>query len=258
MKNLQSQTIELYSKQLRTPMFNQYQDAIRQLEQSQGYEDFLIALMKLELDSRQESTRRRKIKSAGFPYIKTMEELKYNRFEHLEDAFLGELGTCDFISKHQNIVMIGNPGTGKTHLSIALGVRACMQGMNVKFYTAANLSNELIEAQDNHKLVRLEKQICKADLLIIDELSYLTFNRHQSELLFKVVADRAERRSVIVSTNLRFSEWTTMFENQTMVTALIDRLTFRSHVLNMNSDNPYRAEHAAVVSEDGKEAESSE
>lgn len=182
MKNLQSQTIELYSKQLRTPMFNQYQDAIRQLEQSQGYEDFLIALMKLELDSRQESTRRRKIKSAGFPYIKTMEELKYNRFEHLEDAFLGELGTCDFISKHQNIVMIGNPGTGKTHLSIALGVRACMQGMNVKFYTAANLSNELIEAQDNHKLVRLEKQICKADLLIIDELSYLTFNRHQSEL----------------------------------------------------------------------------
>ena len=125
-----------------------------------------------------------------------------------------------------------------------------------KFYTAANLSNELIEAQDNHKLVRLEKQIAKADLLIIDELSYLTFNRHQSELLFKVVADRAERRSVIVSTNLRFSEWTSMFENQTMVTALIDSLTFQSHVLNMNSDNPYRAEHAAVVSDDGKEADS--
>lgn len=258
MKNLQSQTIELYSKQLRTPMFNQYQDVIRQLNQGQSYEDFLIALMKLELDSRQESTRRRKIKSAGFPYIKTMEELEYNRFEHLEDAFLGELGTCDFISRRQNIVMIGNPGTGKTHLSIALGVKACMQGMNVKFYTAANLSNELIEAQDNHRLVRLEKQISKADLLIIDELSYLTFNRHQSELLFKVVADRAERRSVIVSTNLRFSEWTTMFENQTMVTALIDRLTFRSHVLNMNSDNPYRAEHAAVVSKNGKEAESSD
>lgn len=253
MKNLQSQTIELYSKQLRTPMFNQYQDVIRQLDQSQGYEDFLIALLKLELDSRQESTRRRKIKGAGFPYIKTMEELEYNRFEHLEDAFLGELGTCDFISKRQNIVMIGNPGTGKTHLSIALGVKACMQGMNVKFYTAANLSNELIEAQDNHKLVRLEKHISKADLLIIDELSYLTFNRHQSELLFKVVADRAERRSVIVSTNLRFSEWTTMFENQTMVTALIDRLTFRSHVLNMNSDNPYRAEHAAKVASNGKE-----
>ena len=187
--------------------------------------------MKLELDSRQESTRKRKIKVASYPYIKTMDELDFSRFEHMDETFLKELASCDFVIKKQNIVMIGNPGTGKTHLSIALGMKACMQGMNVKFYTAANLSNELIEAQDNHRLVRLEKQISKADLLIIDELSYLTFNRHQSELLFKVVADRAERKSVIVSTNLRFSEWTTMFENQTMVTALIDRLTFRSHVL---------------------------
>ena len=140
--------------------------------------------------------------------------------------------------------MVGNPGTGKTHLSIALGIKACMQGFNVKFYTAANLANELIEAQEYKKLIRLEKQISKAELLIIDELSYLTFNRHQSELLFKVIADRAERQSVIVSTNLKFSDWISMFENQTMVTALIDRLTFRSHVLNMNSENSYRAEHS--------------
>jgi DNA replication protein DnaC len=246
---LKAQTIELYSKQLRTPMFNKYLDVIRQLDKNQGYEDFLIALMRVELDSRQESTRRRKIKSAGFPYLKTIDELDLSRFEHMDNSFVHELASCNFISKRQNIVMIGNPGTGKTHLSIALGIKACMQGMNVKFYTAANLSNQLIEAQDNHRLIRLEKQIAKADLLIIDELSYLTFNRHQSELLFKVVADRAERRSVIVSTNLRFSEWTSMFENHTMVTALIDRLTFRSHVLNMNSDNPYRAEHAAKVSD---------
>lgn len=255
MNKLQQQTIELYAKQLRTPMFNQFPDVVRQLDQNQGYEDFLIALMKLELDSRQESTRQRKIKTAGFPYLKSLDELDLKRFEHMSEAFINELASCNFIDKRQNIVMVGNPGTGKTHLSIALGIKACIQGLNVKFYTAANLSNELIEAQDNHKLMRLEKQIAKADLLIIDELSYLTFNRHQSELLFKVVADRAERRSVIVSTNLRFSEWTSMFENQTMVTALIDRLTFRSHVLNMNSDNPYRAEHAAVVSTDGKETE---
>jgi len=255
-KELKAQTIELYSKQLRTPMLNRYADIIRQLDHSQGYEDFLIQLMKVELDSRQESTRRRKIKTAGFPYLKTMDELDYSRFEHLNEAFIKELASCDYISGKQNIVMIGNPGTGKTHLSIALGTSACMQGMNVRFYTAANLANELIEAQDNHRLMRLEKQLARADLLIIDELSYLTFNRHQSELLFKAVADRAERKSIIVSTNLRFSDWTSLFENQTMVTALIDRLTFRSHVLNMNSDNPYRAEYAAVVSEKGKEAES--
>lgn len=247
MNELNKQTIELYAKQLRLPSFNRYPEIVKQLDKTQSYDDFLLGLMRLELDTRQESMRKRKIKSAGFPYIKTIDELDCSRFEHMTEAFVHELASCDFVTNHQNIVMIGNPGTGKTHLSIALGIKACMQGMNVKFYTAANLSNELIEAQDNHKLIRLEKQIAKADLLIIDELSYLTFNRHQSELLFKVIADRAERRSVIVSTNLRFSEWTTMFENTTMVTALIDRLTFRSHVLNMNSDNPYRAEHAAKV-----------
>ena len=247
MNELNKQTIELYAKQLKLPSFNKYIDVIKQLNKDQGYEDFLVSLMKQELDARMESNRQRKIKAAKFPYLKTIDELDYSRFEHMTEAFINELASCEFLSNHQNIVMIGNPGTGKTHLSIGLGIKACLQGLNVKFFTAANLSNELIEAQDNHKLIRLERQISKADLLIIDELSYLTFNRHQSELLFKVIADRAERKSVIVSTNLSFSEWTTMFENTTMVTALIDRLTFRSHVLNMNSENPYRAEHAATA-----------
>jgi DNA replication protein DnaC len=239
-----SHSIEMYSKHLKTPTFNQYEEVIRQLDKTQGYEDFLLNLLKLEYDSRTEKSRQRKVKTAGFPYLKTFDELDVSRFEHMSEPFLRELASCDFIKKRQNIVMIGNPGTGKTHLSIALGIRACTQGINVKFYTAANLANELIEAQEYKKLVRLEKQISKAELLIIDELSYLTFNRHQSELLFKVIADRAERQSVIVSTNLKFSDWISMFENKTMVTALIDRLTFRSHVLNMNSSNPYRTERA--------------
>ena len=244
MSNNLEQSIEMYSKQLKTPTFNQYKDVIRQLDKNQGYEDFLLNLLKLEYDTRTEKSQQRKIKTAGFPYIKTIDELDSSRFEHISEPFVKELASCDFIKKRQNIVMIGNPGTGKTHLSIALGIKACMQGFNVKFYTAANLANELIEAQEYKKLIRLEKQISKAELLIIDELSYLTFNRHQSELLFKVIADRAERQSVIVSTNLKFSDWISMFENQTMVTALIDRLTFRSHVLNMNSENSYRAEHS--------------
>ena len=238
------QSIEMYCKYLKTPTFNQYKDVIRQLDKNQGYEDFLLNLLKVEYDTRTEKSQQRKVKIAGFPYIKTIDELDISRFEHISEPFVKELASCDFIKKRQNIVMIGNPGTGKTHLSIALGIKACMQGVNVKFYTAANLANELIEAQEYKKLMRLEKQISKAELLIIDELSYLTFNRHQSELLFKVIADRAERQSVIVSTNLKFSDWLSMFENKTMVTALIDRLTFKSHVLNMNSNNPYRAEHA--------------
>lgn len=244
MINTNSQAIEIYAKQLRLPTFNHYVDVVRQLGSDKSYEEFLLALMKMELGSRMESSQKRKIRAANFPYMKTIDELDCSRFEHLSEAFIHELACCDFVSKRQNIVMIGNPGTGKTHLSIALGVKACIQGMNVKFYTAANLANELIEAQEYKKLIKIEKQLSKTDLLVIDELSYLTFNRHQSELLFKVIADRAERRSVIISTNLKFSDWITMFENTTMVTALIDRLTFRSHVLNMNSDHPYRAEYS--------------
>ena len=250
MNELRDQTIAMYAKQLRLPTFRNYEDIIRQLDPESGYADFLIELMKNEYETRQSASRQRAIKAARFPYIKTFDELELTRFEHIEPANLKELATCDFIRKRQNIVMIGNPGTGKTHLSIALGIKACSLGMKVRFFTAANLANSLIEAQDSRSLMRLEKQLEKADLLIIDELSYLTFNLHQSELLFKIISDRAERQSVIVSTNLKFSDWTTMFENKTMVAALVGRLTFRSHVLNMNSGNPYRTEHAAAIREE--------
>ena len=241
-----SALIELYAKQLRLPSFARYQDVVRHLESDQSYDDFLLAMMKQEAQSRQESSQRRKTTAAKFPYIKTMDELDMSRFEHLDPAFVNQLATCDFVNKRQNIVMIGNSGTGKSHLSIALGLKACMAGMDVKFYTAANLSNELVEAQEYKKLIKFEKQLMKADLLIIDEMSYLTFNRHQSELLFKVVSDRAEKQSVIISTNLKFSEWTTMFDNPLMVSALIDRLTFRSHVLNMNGQS-YRSNYPDLL-----------
>ena len=241
--SLNAETIALYSKQLKTPSFNRYEDVVRHLDKDQGYEQFLIDLLKLETASRMESSQKRRINTAKFPYIKTFDEMDLSRYEHVSDATFHELASCDFVSKRQNLIMIGNTGRGKTHCSIALGIKACMQGMNVKFYTAANLSNELIEAMEYKRLLKFERQLAKVDLLIIDEASYITFNRHQSELLFKIIADRAEKRSVIVSTNLRFSEWTTLFENETMVAALIDRLTFRSHVLNMNGLS-FRSEHS--------------
>lgn len=247
MEELQKQTIEFYAKALRLTTFKQYNDIVRQLDSDSGYAEFLIQLMKNEYDARQEATRLRAVKEARFPYLKTFDELLLDRFEHIDAAYLKELYTCEFIRQRKNIIMVGNPGTGKTHLSIAIGIKACQLGMKVRFFTAANLANSLIEAQDDRSLMKLEKQLGKADLLIIDELSYLTFNLHQSELLFKVISDRAERQSIIVSTNLRFSEWTSMFENKTMVSALVGRLTFKSHVLNMNSSNPYRDEFAAVT-----------
>ena len=151
-----------------------------------------------------------------------------------------QLASCDFIKQRQNIVMIGNPGSGKTHLSIALGMNACEAGYRVKFYTAVNLAAELAEAVQMNRLSRFEKALNKNELLIIDELSYLTFNRYQSEMLFQVISERSERSSVIITTNLEFSEWTQLFDNEMMLAALIDRVTFRSFVLNMNFSSSYR------------------
>ena len=232
--NAKEDIINFYAKQLRIPSFTRYKEVLRQKE-SMGYEEFLIAMMKQELESRSANQQKRRIKAAGFPYQKSLEELNLSLFVHVEEAFIHELATCDYIKNRQNLLMIGQPGGGKTHLSIALGLKACQAGFAVKFTTAATLATLLVEARDQKELSKLEKQIQKADLLIIDELSYLSFNRHQSELLFKVISDRAERRSVIISTNLEFSRWTEMFENPMLVAALVDRLTFRSHVLNMNN-----------------------
>jgi DNA replication protein DnaC len=240
--NPKSEVIALYAKQLRTPSFTNYQEVLRQQEQL-SYEDFLIAMMKQELASRRANQQRRRIKQAGFPSHKTLEEFDFKRLQHVEEAFVHQLASCDYIHNRQNIVMIGNPGSGKSHLSIALGLRACQQGFRVRFTTAATLATMLVEARESRELLKLERQLQKADLLILDEMSYLSFNRHQSELLFKVISDRAEQRSVIISSNLEFSRWTELFENPTLTVALVDRLTFRSHILNMNNPS-YRMDHS--------------
>lgn len=236
--NITEEQIRVYAKQLKIPTFGDYRQVLRSMTPDADFGDLLLELMKAESTSRQENQNRRRLKAAGFPYQKTLDEFDVKQLNSsVSPVFLNELASCQFIRDRQNIVMIGNPGRGKTHLAIALGLKACTQGFHVLFKNAASLSTELCEAKDHYRLGKLERTLEKADLLILDELSYLSFNRHQSELLFKVISDRSEKGSTIVTTNLPFSQWTDLFENTTMVAALIDRLTFRSHVLDMNGDS---------------------
>jgi len=226
--------IRLYARQLRLPSFHRYEEVVRQMKPEEGYEAFLVKIMKQEAEDRFMTGQKRRLKAAGFPLFKTMDEFDCSRLAHVSEATVRQLAACDFIKARQNIVMIGDPGSGKTHLAIALGMNACNAGFHVRFCTAVNLAAELAEAVQNHRLTRLEKSLRKTDLLIIDELSYLTFNRSQSEMLFQVISERSERASVIITTNLAFSDWTQLFENEMLLSALIDRVTFHSHILDMN------------------------
>ena len=227
--------IKLLAKQMKLPTFANYNDILRQAKPGADFSDLLLDLLMAEAAARQENQTRRRLKAAAFPYQKTLDEFDFTQLnESVSPVFIQELASCKFIDEHKNIVMIGNPGRGKTHISIALGVKACLQGYRVLFKNAGSLSTELTEARDSYQLGRIERSLDKTDLLILDELSYMSFNKHESELLFKVISERSERASTIVTTNLPFSRWTELFESSTMVSALVDRLTFRSHVLDMS------------------------
>lgn len=227
--------IKLLAKQMKLPTFANYNDILRQAKPGADFSDLLLDLLMAETAARQENQTRRRLKAAAFPYQKTLDEFDFTQLnESVSPVFIQELASCKFIDEHKNIVMIGNPGRGKTHISIALGVKACLQGYRVLFRNAGSLSTELTEARDSYQLGRIERSLDKTDLLILDELSYMSFNKYESELLFKVISDRSERASTIVTTNLPFSRWTELFESSTIVSALVDRLTFRSHVLDMS------------------------
>ena len=232
MIDAREEQIRLYARQPKIPTFSNYRDVLRQSKSNADFSDLLLDLMMAEAASRQENQTRRRLKAAGFPLQKTLDDFDMSQLNpSVSPVFLQELASCKYIDERQNIVMIGNPGRGKTHIAIALGIKACLQGYRVLFKNASTLSTELTEARDNYQLGKSERQLDRTDLLILDELSYLSFNKYESDLLFKVLSDRSERSSTIVTTNLPFSKWTELFD---MVAALVDRLTYRSHVLDMN------------------------
>lgn len=209
--------------------------------------DFLAQLLKMELDHRELTRKNRNLKSAGFDVIKTFEGYEFGDIQIPASVSLEELKSGSFIEKLENLILYGPVGTGKSHMATAIGVAACSRGMRVKFYRTASLVNQLSEAKAKGELRRFMKQLEKTDLLICDEWGYVPFEKEGSQLLFQVISECYEKRSVIITTNLEFSKWNGIFYDEKLTSAIIDRLVHHSHLLVFQGQS-YRLTHSTMKS----------
>ena len=228
-----------YSKELRLPTFRR--DYKKKAEQgaidNQSYEAYLLDLMDTEYQNRLENRKKQRIRSADFPYKKYLEDL--NRSELPKDAVkkLGQLERLDFIENGQNVVLAGNPGTGKTHMAIGLGIRACMNNYKVLFTTVPRLITQIKESRSDKWRRQLENRFEKYDLVICDEFGYISFDKEASELLFTHLSLRAGRKATIITTNLSFDRWSEIFGDPVLTAAMVDRLTHKAFLINMNGES---------------------
>jgi DNA replication protein DnaC len=247
--------LEEHLKALRLPTFLREYDKLARECAAEGadYPRYLLRLSELELLDRDRRATERRIKAAKFPVVKTLDTFEFPALPKLNKKLVLELARCEFIDRRENVLALGNSGTGKSHLALALGMAACQGGYRVRFTTAAALVNELLEARDERRLLRFQKQLAKQDLLIVDELGYVPLSKTGAELLFEVFSQRYEQSSTMVTSNLPFNEWTEILGSERMTGALLDRLTHHVHILEMNGDSfrlkqSKRARHNAASS----------
>jgi len=230
--------IENLKKLKLSTMLRDLESMIRQANQeSLSYEEFLLNLSESEVQTRQENGRKRRLREAKFPILKPMEIFDFDAAPGLDIRLMKELSNCDYIKKSRNIIFVGKSGTGKTHLSTALGMEACKQGIRSRFVTGCGLANELIEARDEKQLGRAVKRYASYGLLIIDELGYIPFSKEGAQLIFQILAERHERKPVIITTNKGFGDWTQIFGDPSMTAALLDRVTHNAHIINCDWDS---------------------
>jgi DNA replication protein DnaC len=240
-------------KTLRLPtMLAEYAQLSREAaDADENYEQYLLRLTELEVTARSANALAARIKNAGFPVLKDLETYDFSVMPSLSKQKILELARSQWIEEKTNTCFIGNAGTGKTHLSVSLGQAACRTGKRVRFFTAAGLVNQLEEAQKQYRLDRLMSALEKLDLLIVDELGYLSFSRGGAELLFQVFAERYERGSILITSNLPFSEWGQIFQGERMTAALLDRFTHRCHIFEMNGES-YRFRESSKQAKEKK------
>jgi len=231
--------LEHHLKQLKlSTIRSEFKDiAIRCAQDKCDYVTYLLRLIEGEVAGRQQRAMERRIKAAKFPTLKTIDRFDFSAQPTINEALVKELVVCEFIDANENILFIGNSGTGKTHLAIALGFAACSAGKKVKFYSVTNLVTQLLEKREDRQLERFQKQLEKQDLLILDELGYVPFTKSGAELLFEVISRAYERNSLIITTNLPFSQWIEVMGNERLTGAMLDRLTHKVHIIEANGES---------------------
>ena len=226
-------------KALKLPTFlSEYDKVARQCaEEGVDHTRYLLRLSELELIDRERRMVERRIKQARFSTIKSLDSFDFLAMPSLNKPLVLELARCEYIDRRENIIALGNSGTGKTHIALGLGLAACQKGITVGFTTTSALVHELIEARDERRLLQLQKRLVSLKLLIIDELGFVPLSKTGAELLFEIFSQRYERGSTLVTTNLPFDEWTEVLGSERLTGALLDRLTHHVHILEMNGDS---------------------
>ena len=213
-------------------MFRELESHLRDArENQQSHEEFLLNLTETEVKVRAENSLKRRLKESKFPLMKPMETFDFEKALDLDANLVKRLSACEFIEKKQNVIFLGRSGTGKTHLATALGIEACRKGYKTRFVTGCGIVNDLVEARDDKCLKRMLNRYARYDLLILDELGYVPFSVEGSQLLFQVLTERHEKKSIVITSNLGFADWTQIFGDPNLTSALLDRITHRAHII---------------------------
>jgi DNA replication protein DnaC len=226
-------------KKLKLPTILREYDKQARLCSAEGRDhiQFLARLVELELIDRERRMIERRIKAAKFPATKSLDSFDFTAIPSLNKMQVLELARCEWIDRSENVIALGPSGTGKTHVALGLGLAACQKGLPVRFTTAAAIVHELMEARDERQLLRLQKQLVRQKLLIIDELGFVPLSKTGAELLFELISQRYEQGSILITSNLPFDEWTETFGSERLTGALLDRLTHHVSILEMNGDS---------------------